>query len=414
LGNIAIRTEHLSKVYRIGAAQSKFPTLREHIVDRLTALPWRRERADSGDTIWALKDVSFDIEHGEVVGVIGRNGAGKSTVLKILSRITEPTSGRAELHGRVGSLLEVGTGFHLELTGRENVYLNGAILGMRKTEIDRKFDEIVAFSETEKFIDTPVKHYSTGMQMRLAFSVAAHLEPEILIIDEVLAVGDVSFQNKCLGKMQDVASEGRTVLFVSHNMGAIANLCTAALWLDSGTLVAHGPVQETIASYMQSVTAPSEHEPSLWTHHGVGDARILDARVVDVTGEARVAFGMGESVVVEFDVELARSFPALLMSVQIKRATTGVKVLDLLNQDSGTAFADLPPGKHRFSVEIPQCPLYPGPYLISFFVVVSGKILDHVSDVLSFSMIPSGWSKRTTSFIPHLGIFHAPSVWRET
>jgi lipopolysaccharide transport system ATP-binding protein len=411
VSDIAIRAENLSKLFRIGAYQES-RTLREHIVESFTSLLRRRRVGARENTIWALRDVSFEVERGEVVGIIGANGAGKSTVLKILSRITEPTAGRAELHGRVGSLLEVGTGFHYELTGRENVYLNGAILGMRRVEIEQKFDQIVAFSETEKFIDTPIKHYSTGMQMRLAFAVAAHLEPEILIIDEVLAVGDVSFQNKCLGKMQDVAGEGRTVLFVSHNMGAVANLCTSALWLAEGKVVMRGPVQETIAAYMQTVSGPIQNDTARWRHHGSGDARIVDARLLNTNGQPRTTFGMGETLVVELDVEFSRSFPSLLMSVQVKRAETGLMVLDLLNQDSGVAFEGLAVGKHRFSIEIPQCPLYPGSYLISFHVVNSRQSLDHVQDVLSFSMVHSGWSKRTTRFIPHLGVFHAPSVWR--
>jgi lipopolysaccharide transport system ATP-binding protein len=204
------------------------------------------------NTIWALKDVSFEVKRGEVVGIIGRNGAGKTTLLKILSRITEPTEGYAEIRGRVGSLLEVGTGFHAELTGRENIYLSGAILGMKKTEIERKFDEIVAFAEVEKFIDTPVKHYSSGMYVRLAFAVAAHLEPEILLVDEVLAVGDAAFQKKCLGKMGDVAKEGRTVLFVSHNMAAVQNLCRKAVWLNEGGVADDGEVHKVVSQYFQA------------------------------------------------------------------------------------------------------------------------------------------------------------------
>jgi len=231
--DIAIRVENLSKLYHIGRARQRHDTLR----DALSAAfrrPASRAARREDETLWALRDVSFEVQRGEVVGIIGRNGAGKSTLLKILSRITEPTSGRAEIHGRVGSLLEVGTGFHPELTGRENVYLNGAILGMHRTEIDRKFDEIVAFAEIEKFLDTPVKHYSSGMYVRLAFAVAAHLDPEILLVDEVLAVGDAAFQRKCLGKMDSVGKEGRTVLFVSHNMAAVTNLCDWGLLLDAG------------------------------------------------------------------------------------------------------------------------------------------------------------------------------------
>jgi lipopolysaccharide transport system ATP-binding protein len=415
VSNIALRAEGLSKQYRIGAAQARYRTIREHIVSSIASLGRRRRSAaDEENSIWGLQDVSFDVAHGEVLGIIGANGAGKSTLLKILSRITEPTTGRAELHGRVGSLLEVGTGFHPELTGRENVYLNGAILGMRKADIDRNFDEIVSFAETGKFIDTPVKHYSTGMQMRLAFAVAAHLEPEILVIDEVLAVGDLNFQNKCLGKMQDVATQGRTVLFVSHNMGAIANLCTSALWLDRGKIVARGEVGDTVAAYIQSVGGARHNDTSCWRHKGSGEARFVDARLLDTNGESRTAFGMGETIVVEFDMEFARTFPSLHMSVDIKRAETGLPVLHLLNHDSGNVFEDLAVGKHRFSVEIPQCMLYPGSYVVSLFIAVPGNLLDHVEDVLSFSMVHSGASKRTSPFYAHLGVVHAPSNWRET
>jgi len=272
MSDIAIRVEGLGKVYRIGKRE-RYRALRDILTDGMYA-PFRRLRsvfrttvpaqpASRDDAIWALKGVSFEIRRGEVVGVIGSNGAGKSTLLKVLSRITEPTEGRAEIHGRVGSLLEVGTGFHPELTGRENIYLNGAILGMKKVEIVRKFDEIVAFAEIAKFLDTPVKHYSSGMYMRLAFAVAAHLEPEILIVDEVLAVGDAQFQKKCLGKMGDVAKAGRTVLFVSHNMLAVRGLCNQALLFSSGRLVNQGAVSTVVTSYLHDDSnRPSN---SLWT-----------------------------------------------------------------------------------------------------------------------------------------------------
>jgi lipopolysaccharide transport system ATP-binding protein len=411
LSEIALRAENLSKLFRIGAYRG-YRTLREHIVERLAFLHRSPQEGARENTIWALKDVSFEVKRGEVVGIVGRNGSGKSTALKILSRIIEPTAGRAELYGRVSSLLEVGTGFHGELSGRENIYLNGAILGMRKPEIDRKFDQIVAFSETEKFIDTPVKHYSTGMQMRLAFAVAAHLETEIMIIDEVLAVGDLSFQNKCLGKMQDVASDGRTVLFVSHNMGAVANLCTSALWLGEGKVVMRGPVQDTIAAYMQSVGGQLQSDPSRWRHRGTEEGRIIDARIVDKNNEPRTMFAMGDTLVVEFDAEFSRSFASLIMSVQIKRTDTGLGVLDILNTDSGVAFENLGMGKHRFVVELPNCLLYPGSYVVSFFIVVSGKTVDHVQDALMFSMANNGCSKRTSPFLPRFGVFHLPSVWR--
>jgi lipopolysaccharide transport system ATP-binding protein len=258
----AIRVEHLSKRYRIGTAQAKFRygMMREVLVD-IAMTPVRLVKAMTGkgmrgsnatSFIWALDDVSFDVEEGRVLGIVGRNGAGKSTLLKVLSRVTEPTKGAVTVRGRVGSLLEVGTGFHPELTGRENIYMNGAVLGMRRSEIERKFDEIVAFSEVEQFIDTPVKRYSSGMYLRLAFAVAAHLEPEILVVDEVLAVGDAEFQKKCLGKMGDVAQQGRTVLFVSHNMSAILRLTQEAIVLKKGQLIKRAPTQEAVDFYLSS------------------------------------------------------------------------------------------------------------------------------------------------------------------
>src|SRR5947209_16183169 len=250
--NPIIKVENLSKQYRIGARQARYATLRESIVGTVRA-PFKRlsrNGKSSDNTIWALKDVSFDVMPGETVGIVGSNGAGKSTLLKIMSRITDPTTGGIDLYGRVGSLLEVGTGFHPELTGRENIYLSGAILGMRKSEIDRKFDEIVAFAEVEEFIDRPMKHYSSGMYIRLAFAVAAHLESEILVIDEVLSVGDVRFQKRCLGKMSDVARNGRTVLFVSHNMGAVRALCSKGIYIKQGQLVCRSDIETIISTYL--------------------------------------------------------------------------------------------------------------------------------------------------------------------
>ncbi len=257
-----IKVENLSKQYLIGAQSENFPTLRDAFTGMASASRrfFRGDgRASKGLPFWALRDVNFEVMPGEVIGFIGRNGAGKSTLLKILSRITEPTTGRVELHGRIASLLEVGTGFHPELSGRENIFLNGAILGMKKTEIKDKFDEIVAFAELEKFIDTPVKRYSSGMYVRLAFAVAAHLEPEILIVDEVLAVGDAVFQKKCLGKMSEAAEGGRTVLFVSHNMGALAQLCSRGLILAGGKCVFDGGAKDAVAKYMGSIIGGADH-----------------------------------------------------------------------------------------------------------------------------------------------------------
>jgi lipopolysaccharide transport system ATP-binding protein len=257
----AIRVAHLGKQYQLGA-RATHRTLREAVVDSFrgaTRSMGRRSERQAVEKFWALDDISFDVAHGQVVGIIGRNGSGKSTLLKILSRIVEPTTGQIDLEGRVGSLLEVGTGFHPDLTGRENVFLSGAILGMRRTEIASKFDEIVAFAEVERFLDTPVKRYSSGMYVRLAFAVAAHLEPEILLVDEVLAVGDAAFQKKCLGKMGSVTKDGRTVLFVSHNMAAVSRLCERALWMDQGQVRHLSSPEKVVAEYLASTAREAPH-----------------------------------------------------------------------------------------------------------------------------------------------------------
>ena len=303
-----VRVEKLGKRYRLGKREAAYGTLRESIVDAMWA-PFMRLRGQNGNSaaeiIWALKDLNFVVEPGEVVGVIGRNGAGKSTLLKVLSRITEPTVGRAELYGRVASLLEVGTGFHPELTGRENIYLNGAILGMRKSEISRKFDEIVAFAELEKFLDTPVKRYSSGMYMRLAFAVASHLEPEILMIDEVLAVGDAAFQKKCLGKMGDVAREGRTVLFVSHNMIAVQSLCKRVLWLEQGEIVENGTAGTVVSNYLNKSFGGSGSLEEFWLDvdraPGNDSVRLHAVRVRPVEGDPSAPLTMRTPFLIEVE-----------------------------------------------------------------------------------------------------------------
>jgi lipopolysaccharide transport system ATP-binding protein len=309
MSDVAIRVEGLGKQYRLGG-RGTYQTLRERI-NGLCAAPLRRFRKRAGApgraaaAFWALKDVSFEVKQGEVLGIIGRNGAGKSTLLKVLSRITEPTEGEADLCGRVGSLLEVGTGFHQELTGRENVYLNGAILGMRRAEIAARFDEIVAFAEVEKFVDTPVKHYSSGMYMRLAFAVAAHLSPEILIVDEVLAVGDAEFQKKCLGKMGEVARGGRTVLFVSHNMGAIQSLCGRAVILQQGRALLIGPTAEVVPQYLATEALSQTFERPGGVDGPVGIA----AAAVEVAGNGdktvlRVKTWVRSAVAVKVSIDL--------------------------------------------------------------------------------------------------------------
>jgi lipopolysaccharide transport system ATP-binding protein len=318
LSDIAIRVEGLGKRYRIGLSQPSYRTIRETI-NNVAMLPLRAARSltsrngksknGRANTIWALRDVSFEVKRGEVIGVIGRNGAGKSTLLKVLSRITEPTSGEVDIYGRVGSLLEVGTGFHPELTGRENIFLNGAILGMRKAEIVRKFDEIVAFAEIEKFVDTPVKHYSSGMYVRLAFSVAAHLEPDILVVDEVLAVGDMNFQRKCLNKMQDVGQQGRTVLFVSHNMAAVNRLCQRAILLSEGAVINDGPAPQVTHEYLSSdlgsISQRVWHDLSKAPGNEV--VRLRSVRIVDENLQTVEAVDIRSQVGIEMEYEVLQS-----------------------------------------------------------------------------------------------------------
>jgi lipopolysaccharide transport system ATP-binding protein len=325
MSDLAIRVENLGKQYRIGLPQERYQTLRDTIAEAASA-PIRAIRrlkqapvpdAPQAGKIWALRDVSFDVPRGQVLGIVGRNGAGKSTLLKILSRVTEPTEGYAEIRGRVGSLLEVGTGFHLELTGRENIYLNGAILGMKRTEIDRKYAEILEFSEVEQFIETPVKRYSSGMYLRLAFAVAAHLEPEILVVDEVLAVGDAEFQRKCLGKMSDVAREGRTVLFVSHNMSAILRLTDETIVLENGRMVYRAPTPQAVDYYMSTGFAQSGER--IWRPEEVPvDAAPfcpLAMRVVDPQG--RVVDTLRSTDPIEVEVEYKLDAPITGLRVGI-------------------------------------------------------------------------------------------------
>jgi lipopolysaccharide transport system ATP-binding protein len=366
MSDIAIRVDNLGKRYRLGQ-RKRSNSLRESLASALRA-PWRRARGagDGGEdgkgTFWALKDVSFEVRPGEVVGIIGRNGAGKSTLLKVLSRITEPTTGEVEITGRVGSLLEVGTGFHPELTGRENVFLNGAILGMRREEIARKFDEIVAFAEVERFIDTPVKHYSSGMYMRLAFAVAAHLEPEILVVDEVLAVGDTVFQQKCLGKMDDVARAGRTVLFVSHNLAALQNLCTSAILLESGELTAAGEAQQTIQLYLDGLAAGTADDDLsvLPREHGLQPV-ITRLEFLDEAGQTTNAVPAGSAVTIR--IFYRHSEPLLYPYFGLTLEThSGIRLLWFQTRLQEPGFPDSLPAEGSVTCHIPNLPLVPGVY----------------------------------------------------
>ena len=355
MSDIAIKVENLSKKYLIGESKERYKTLRDSIAKFFTSPFHRFTNSPNRQEIWALKDVSFDIERGEVVGIIGRNGAGKTTLLKVLSRITEPTEGYAEIRGRVSSLLEVGTGFHPELTGRENIYLSGVILGMKKAEIKRKFDEIVAFAGIEKFIDTPVKHYSSGMYVRLAFAVAAHLEPEILLVDEVLAVGDIQFQKKCLGKMGDVAKGGRTVVYISHQMNQIRRLCERAVWLDAGQLQKIGPAAETVSAYEAAMSSFSpetvrEGDDSYMV------ARFFKWEIVAPRNEQPNVLTSVGPVTLRFLLKVNRPL------------RNGIHGIALFNNDSqlmwGTAVyqLQLEPGVCEFLYEFSTLPVRPGVY----------------------------------------------------
>ena len=382
MGELAIHVEGLGKRYSIGKSQAGYSTMGETLTETF-AKPLRQARnflRGAGTSLepdvvsfWALRDVSFEIKRGEVVGIIGRNGAGKSTLLKILSQITEPTEGSADIYGRVGSLLEVGTGFHPELTGRENIYLNGAILGMKKREIESKFDEIVAFAEVEQFIDTPVKHYSSGMYLRLAFAVAAHLEPEILIVDEVLAVGDAAFQKKCLGKMAGVAKEGRTVLFVSHNMPAVTRLCERAILLEEGRVVQDGMSHLVVRAYMNAglgTTAVRE-----WRDRdkapGGEVARLLAVRVRTEDSHCTDVIDIRKTVGLEMEYEVLKSDYTLLPSFHLYNEES-VHVFSTVEQDPAWRRRGRPPGRYRSTAWIPGNFLSEGTMLIDVGLTTLG------------------------------------------
>jgi lipopolysaccharide transport system ATP-binding protein len=391
MDDIAIRVENLSKQFEIG--QAKSGDLRESFGHWLQRLKGNKNAVVNSidKKFWALKDIDFEIKRGEAVGIIGRNGAGKSTLLKILSRITEPTSGRIEINGRVSSLLEVGTGFHPELSGRENIFLNGTILGMKSREVKGKFDEIVAFSGVEKFIDTPVKHYSSGMKVRLAFSVAAHLEPEILIVDEVLAVGDAEFQKKCLGKMDEVSkSEGKTVLFVSHNMGAVQTLCTMGLLLDKGQLVYSNLVEDVIKYYYSSTS--NKDVDLKWIHRsGNGIVRISKINVYGLIGDTRTnpLPGLPLEIEVCFDNPKEIELHNIVLDLRIDNfngvrlfwiSTSLVEKKKTVNKDSIT-----------FRIE--KCPLNSGAYSLSLYCVVKGDVADWIQNAFMFEVEEGAYYK---------------------
>ncbi|HJU42575.1 MAG TPA: ABC transporter ATP-binding protein [Vicinamibacterales bacterium] len=383
----------LGKRYRIRHQHSgaRYVALRDVIAQTVSA-PFRRRGSavESEEDFWALRDVSFDVASGEVLGIIGRNGAGKSTLLKVLSRITEPSEGRVVLGGRTVSLLEVGTGFHPELSGRDNIFLNGSILGMTRAEIVRKFDEIVGFAGVERFLDTPVKRYSSGMYVRLAFAVAAHLDPEILIIDEVLAVGDAEFQQKCLGKIGEVAGSGRTVLFVSHHMATIESLCRTGLLLDQGTVRVHGPVRDAIAAYAASVKVAARHGFGERTdRRGTGVVRFTGARIAGRDGKTHPAFVCGGDHLFELRMVNTTAAPvrALHVSVGIESAV-GQRVATWSTTYAGGDFASAPAGEFAVRIHLPRLALLPGSYRYYLFATTHGEVADWLLPAGSFDVEP--------------------------
>lgn len=413
----AIKTERIAKHYRLGTNPNVNRTLRDVIVDSVGRLGQLargngNSNVESVTDLWALEDISFEIQPGEVVGIVGRNGAGKSTLLKVLARITEPTRGRVEIFGRVGSLLEVGTGFHPELSGRENIFLNGSILGMSRKEIERKFDEIVAFAELERFIDTPVKRYSSGMYVRLAFAVAAHLEPEILLVDEVLAVGDAAFQKKCLGKMSDVARHGRTVIFVSHNTAAMLNLCDRGILIDRGRIVADAPIEPVIQQYLKGLRTVTPWDLSTFEdRQGKGRVRFTRVRFEDDQGNIVEHGVSGRPLVIALDyhAESGQPLPNCRASVTFFDGLGQV----LFNCSSELVIQDpitlKPEGTLRCL--IPQLPLSQNQYLLTLFLEVNHEVEDWILNAVELDVIdgdfygtgrlyPDGWRGKGV-LVPH-------------
>ena len=387
MSDIAIRAESLSKSYQIShsTGRSNYKTLQEEMLSLLKR-PFRKsERLAKREVFWALNDISFEVKHGEVLGIIGRNGAGKSTLLKILSRITKPTSGRADIYGRVGSLLEVGTGFHPELTGRENIFLNGAVLGMSRRDIQKHFDEIVAFAEIEQFLDTPVKRYSSGMYMRLAFAVAAHLEPEVLVVDEVLAVGDAKFQEKCLGKMSEVAKGGRTVLFVSHNMAAVEMLCNRGLVLQEGRVRYLGTQTEAISCYVESVSDAVSDLSQRRDRQGSGELQITSI-------EMRSKGNAVDVVLSGQDIDFYLNY-AMLSKLNPESVVANIRVTTQLDTSvflhhsrlTRTKFYDLGE-KGAFVCRIPRLPLPAGNYRLTYAISNNEGTIDTLSDAMTITV----------------------------
>jgi lipopolysaccharide transport system ATP-binding protein len=407
----SIRVEHLSKQYLLGKA-SQQTMLRERLTSFIKN-PFVRETAVT-DTLWALRDVTFGVKEGEVVGIIGRNGAGKSTLLKILSKITYPTTGRVKVGGRVASLLEVGTGFHEELTGRENIYLNGSILGMRQREVEAKLDEIIEFAGVKRFIDTPIKRYSSGMRLRLGFAVAAHLEPDVLIVDEVLAVGDAGFQKKCLSVMEDLRKGGRTVLFVSHNMAAVENLCSRGIWIDRGSVRQDGPAHDVIQSYLSSFAESQQSASDLRTvetRHGNGEIRYTGIAFLGLDGQAQLVTRSGDSIRLRFYYHASNYIPHPSFGFRLL-TELGTLVTDTSTSHHSMDIPEIAPGDGYLDLEIAFLNLLPGRYDFSLWITgLSQVVYDGVEHCAKLEVELANVYRSGKELDARSGIVYFPQKW---
>jgi lipopolysaccharide transport system ATP-binding protein len=407
----SIRVEHVSKMYQLGkAAQSGM--LRERLAGFFKN-PFARE-ANSAETLWALRDVSFSIKEGEVVGIVGRNGAGKSTLLKVLSKITYPTSGGVKVRGRVASLLEVGTGFHEELTGRENIYLNGSILGMKRREVEAKMAQIIDFAGVERFIDTPIKRYSSGMRLRLGFAVAAHLDPDVLIVDEVLAVGDAGFQKKCLSVMEDLRKGGRTVLFVSHNMAAVENLCSRGIWIDAGHVREDGPTRDVISSYLSSFSETQQSASDLTnveTRHGNGDIRYTGIAFLSLDGQPQQVTRSGDSIRLRFYYHAKKAIPYPSFGFRLL-TEMGTLVTDTSTWHHSLDIPEITPGDGYLDLEIDFLNLIPGRYDFSLWITgLSQVVYDGVEHCAKLEVELANVYRSGKQLDSRFGVVYFPQKW---
>jgi len=407
----SIRVENVSKEYHLGKANQE-TMLRERLIGLLN--PFAKD-TDAGEILLALNDVSFSIEEGEVVGIIGRNGAGKSTLLKVLSKITYPTSGRVRVAGRVASLLEVGTGFHEELTGRENIYLNGSILGMKKREVESKLEAIVSFAGVERFIDTPIKRYSSGMRLRLGFAVAAHLEPDVLIIDEVLAVGDAGFQKKCIGAMEDLRSGGRSVLFVSHNMAAVENLCTRAIWIDEGQIREDGETRTIIQSYMSTFAEAHQAEKDLSRiemRRGSGEIKYTGIEFLTADGQPQPVTRGGDALKLRFHYRASVQIPTASFGLRLT-TDMGTLLTDTSTWHHGINISEVVPGDGYLDLEIDSLNLLPAVYYLSLWITTAdGKVYDGLEHCARLEVGAANVYRSSRTIDSRYGIVYFPQQWK--